>query len=86
MYPLYPDNSRSGHVFQIDTEIVRNTRISLRVLFKLLFAPVAAKVISLVFVHTGEFSIFFINYHQTDGIGRHDSSLNTTHYWHLFLK
>jgi hypothetical protein len=86
MNPLSPDNSCSGHVFQVDTDIGRNTRISLRVLFKLLFAPVAAEVILLVFVHTGEFSIFFINYHQTDGIGGHDSSLDTTHYWHLFLK
>jgi len=86
MYLVYPHNSRSGHVFQVDTEIGRNTRISLRVLFKLLFAPVAAEVILLVFVHTGELSIFFINYHQTDGIGRHDSSLDTTHYWYLFLK
>ena len=77
MYLVYPDNSRSGHVFQVDTEIGRNTRISLRVLFKLLFAPVAAEVILLVFVHTGELSIFFFNYHQTDGIGRHDSSLDT---------
>jgi len=71
MYLVYPDNSRSGHVFQVDTEIGRNTRISLRILFKLLFAPVAAEVILLVFVHTGELSIFFINYHKTDGIGRH---------------
>jgi hypothetical protein len=83
---LMPGQYRSGNVFQIDTEIGRNTRISLRVLFKLLFAPVAAEVILLVFVHTGELSIIFINYHQTDGIGRHDSSLDTTHYWHLFLK
>ena len=66
---------RSRNVFQVDTEIGRKTRISLRVLFKLLFAPVAAEVIFLVFVHTGELSIFFINYHQTDGIGTHDSSL-----------
>jgi hypothetical protein len=81
-----PGQYRSGNVFQVDTEISRNTRISLGVLFKLLFAPVAAEVILLVFVHTSEFSIFFINYHQTDGIGRHDSSLDITHYWHLFLK
>jgi hypothetical protein len=81
-----PGQYCSGNVFQVDTEIGRNTRISLGVLIKLLFAPVAAKVIFLVFVHTGEFSIFFINYHQTDGIGRHDSSLDTTHYRHLVLK
>ena len=61
----------SRNVFEIDTEIGRNTRISLRVLFKLLFAPVAAEVILLVFVQICEFSIFFINYHQTDGIGCH---------------
>jgi hypothetical protein len=66
------DNSRSGHVFQVDTDIGRNTRISLRVLFKLLFAPVAAEVIFQVFMGAGEFRIFFINYHQTDGIGCHE--------------
>ena len=80
-----PGQYHSGHVFQVDTDIGRNTRISLWVLFKLLFAPVAAEVILLVFVHTGEFSIFFINYHQTNGIGRHHSPLITTHYWHLFF-
>jgi hypothetical protein len=66
-----PGQYHSGNVFQVDTEIGGNTRISLWVLFKLLFAPVAAEVILLVFVHTGELSIFFINYHKTDGIGRH---------------
>jgi hypothetical protein len=81
-----PGQYRSGHTFQVDTDIGRNTRISLRVLIKLLFAPVAAEVIPLVFVDTGKFRIIFINYHQTDGIGGHDSSLDTTHYWHQFLK
>jgi hypothetical protein len=80
-----PGQYRSGHVFQVNTEIGRNTRISLRVLFKLLFAPVAAEVILLVFVHTSEFSIFFINYCKTDRIGRHHSPRITTHYWHLLL-
>ena len=69
--PVVPKKSCSGHVFQVDTEIGRKTRISLRVLFKLLFAPVAAEVILLVFEHTGEFRIIFINYHQTNRIGRH---------------
>ena len=80
-----PGRYHSGHVFQVDADIGRNTRISLRVLIKLLFAPVAAEVILLVFVHTGEFCIFFINYHKTDGIGGHHSPRITTHYWHLLL-
>jgi hypothetical protein len=68
---LLPGQYRSGHMFQVDTDIIRNTRISLWVLFKLLFAPVAAEVIFQVFMDAGEFRIFFINYHQTDWIGCH---------------
>ena len=58
-------------MFQVDTDIGRNTRISLRVLFKFLFAPVTAEVIHMIPVLTGEFSIVFINYHKTDWIGCH---------------
>jgi hypothetical protein len=71
MGELLPGQYRSGHMFQIDTDIISYTRISLRVLFKLPLAPVAAEVILLIFVYTGEISIFFINYHQTDWIGCH---------------
>jgi hypothetical protein len=66
-----------GYAFQIDAHISINTRISLWVLFKLFFSLVTAEVILLVFVRTGKFSIFLINYHQTDGIGDHNTSLGT---------
>jgi hypothetical protein len=62
---------RSGNVSKINTDIGTNTRISLRVLIKLFFAPVTAEVILMILIRTGEFCIIFINYHKTDWIGWH---------------
>jgi hypothetical protein len=69
--PSQPDNFYSGYTFQIDADIRRDARISLRILFKFIFAPVTAEIIHLVSVHTGKFCIFLINYHKTDGICCH---------------
>ena len=73
-------------ILQVNPGIDSQPGIPLRIFFELLFAPVAAEIIFLVLVRDREFCILFINYHQTDGIGTHDSSLDTTHYRHLFLK
>lgn len=69
--PLRPDGVCLGYTFQIYTDIMREPRISLRILFKFIFAPVTAEIIPLVPVHTGKFCIFLINYHQTDWICCH---------------
>jgi hypothetical protein len=72
-YPFATDNFCSGYTFQINADIRRDARISLRILFKFFFAPVTAEIIHLVPVHTGKFCIFLINYHKTDGICCHRS-------------
>jgi hypothetical protein len=60
-----------GRFFQVNPCIDSQPGIPLRIFLELLFAPVTAEIIFLVFEGTGEFRILFINYHETDRIGCH---------------
>jgi hypothetical protein len=56
---------------EVDTHIDSKPGIPFRVFIKLRPAPVTAEIILLVFIGAGEFRIFFVNNHKTDGIGCH---------------
>ena len=60
-----------GRFFQVNTDIDSQPGIPLRVFLELFFAPVTAEVIFVVLMSDGKFCIFFINDHETDGIGCH---------------
>jgi hypothetical protein len=63
--------SGSGSLLQIDRDVVGDPGITLRVLIELFLAPVAAEIIFLVLVDTGELCIVLVDDHQTYGIGCH---------------
>jgi hypothetical protein len=69
--PGYPGSGWLSHFFQVDADVIGDPAVPLRVLIELFLAPVAAEVIFLIFIGTGELCIFFIEDHQADWIGWH---------------